>query len=101
MKRSFALLLSVLLGAVFLVSTGPAATAAPYCGITWGSLAESQRIGSPGAYPTGVRAGQHECFDRMVIDINGKVRGFDVRYVSSVKRDGSGAVVPLRGAADL
>lgn len=101
MKRSVALLISILLGAVFLVSGGPAATAAPYCGITWGSLAETHRIGSMNATLTNIRAGQHTCYDRLVLDVSGKVRGFDVRYVSVVLRDGSGEVVPLRGAADL
>ncbi|MBG6238780.1 hypothetical protein IWX78_001752 [Mycetocola sp. CAN_C7] len=101
MKRSLALLISILLGAVFLVSTGPAATAAPYCGITWGSLADTQRIGSVNATLTGVRAGQHPCFDRLVLDVRGDIRGFDVRYVSVVRQDGSGTPVPLRGAADL
>ena len=101
MKRSFALLISILLGAVFLVSTGPAATAAPYCGITWGSLPDVQRIGAPNASPTGVRAGQHACYDRFVVDVRGDIRGFDVRYVPVVRHDGSGIAVPLRGAADL
>ncbi len=101
MKRSFALLISILLGAVFLVSTGPAATAAPYCGITWGSLADTQRIGSMNASLTNVRAGQHPCFDRLVLDVRGDIRGYDVRYVSVVRQDGSGIPVPLRGGADL
>ena len=101
MKRSFALLISILLGAVFLVSTGPAATAAPYCGITWGSLPDVQRVGAPNASPTGVRAGRHTCYDRFVLDVRGDIRGYDVRYVSVVRQDGSGIAVPLRGAADL
>lgn len=101
MKRSLALLISILLGAVFLVSTGPAATAAPYCGITWGSLPDVQRVGAPNASPTGVRTGQHTCYDRFVLDVRGDIRGYDVRYVSVVRQDGSGIAVPLRGAADL
>jgi hypothetical protein len=101
MKRSLALLISMLLGAVFLVSTGPAATAAPYCGIYWGSLAETQRIGSVNATIANVRSGEHACYDRLVIDVRGDVRGYDVRYVSVVRQDGSGIAVPLRGAADL
>jgi hypothetical protein len=101
MKRSIALLLGMLLGAVFLVSTGPAATAAPYCGITWGSLPESQLIGSTDASIANVRSGQHPCFDRLVIDVYGDVQGYDVRYVDVVREDASGVAVPLRGAADL
>lgn len=101
MKRSLALLFSMLLGAVFLVSTGPAATAAPYCGIYWGSLPESSLVGSPGASIANVRSGQHTCYDRLVIDVYGDVKGYDVRYVDVVRYDGSGVAVPLRGAADL
>lgn len=100
MKRSLALLISMLLGAVFLVSTGPAATAAPYCGITWGSLPENQSIASMNASLTNVRSGQHTCYDRLVLDVQGDVRGYFVEY-GPVVRDGIGTPVPLRGAADL
>lgn len=101
MKRSVALIVSALMGVVFLSAGSTAATAAPYCGITWGSLTDSQSIGSPDASVTHARAGEHPCFDRFVVDVRGDVRGFDVRYVPTVVRDGSGEVVPLRGAADL
>jgi hypothetical protein len=101
MKRSFALLISMLFGAVFLVSTGPAAAAAPYCGITWGSLPESHLVGSENASIAKVRSGQHPCFDRLVIDVHGDVAGYDVRYVSPLYEDPTGAIIPLRGAADL
>ncbi len=48
-----------------------------------------------------VRVGRHECFDRMVVDLDGDVAGWSVRYVPAVVRDGSGAAVALRGAGDL
>jgi hypothetical protein len=101
MKRSVALILSMLLSAVFLASAAPAATAAPYCGITWGSLAESHLVASENATIANVRSGQHPCFDRLVVDVQGDISGYDVRYVSVVRQDGSGIAVPLRGAADL
>lgn len=101
MKRSFALLISMLLGAVFLVSAGPAATAAPYCGITWGSLPESHLVGTTNASLTNVRAGRHACFDRLVIDVRNDIHGYDVRYVSQVRTEATGVPVPVRGAADL
>jgi hypothetical protein len=85
-----------------LVVSAPAQAA--YCGITWGSLAKGHSGFDP-AYDhlTGVRAGQHACFDRLVIDLGGAdgFDAYDVRYVSQVTQDGSGHVVPLRGAAKL
>jgi hypothetical protein len=47
---------------------------------------------------TNVRAGRHACFDRLVLDGSSFAR---VRYVSQVRADGSGQVVPLRGGARL
>jgi len=76
------------------------ADASSYCGLTWGSLPESGGTGSANPL-TNVRGGQHECYDRLVIDIRGATSGYDVRYVSAVHEDGSGAVVPLRGGAFL
>ena len=79
------------------------AQAAPYCGITWGSLPKVQPF-SDGDLVNGVRAGRHACFDRLVIDVGGEDASFssyDVRYVPVVRQDGSGRAVPVRGAADL
>ena len=53
------------------------------------------------AQVTNVRTGQHYCFDRLVIDLNGPVAGYTVRYVPQVTQDGSGFPVPLRGQAFL
>lgn len=79
-------------------STTTAACAAP-----WGSL--PKQAGSMSSKQVvDVRAGRHACFDRLVIDINNAgsaTPGFYVRYVGQVTRDGSGAVVPLRGGARL
>lgn len=49
-----------------------------------------------------VRVGQHDCFDRVVIDIatTGPV-GSQVRYVDVVHQDGSGFPVPVAGGAAL
>ncbi|WEO75904.1 hypothetical protein BJQ94_10975 [Cryobacterium sp. SO2] len=101
MKRSVALILSALMGAVILTSGSAAASAAPYCGITWGSLPDSQSTLSAGAAVLNVRSGEHPCFDRFVVDVRGDILGFDVRYVPAVVHAGSGQPVPLRGAADL
>ncbi len=77
------------------------AQAAPFCGITWGSLAKSAAPMSQGRL-TGVRAGRHDCYDRLVLDVAaGQVQGWNVSYVDHVTADGSGAVVPTRGGAAL
>ena len=76
------------------------ATAAPYCGITWGSLAKTSAP-LAGGRVHGVRAGRHACFDRLVLDMTGRPPGFDVRYVSTVYSDGSGFPVPVAGGARL
>lgn len=88
------LLLSLLLFAGLVLVPSPA-SAAPYCGISWGSLAKS--VSSYSSAPvTNVRAGRHECFDRFVVDLRGPVPGYRVEY-GAVSHDGSGQPVPLRG----
>ena len=100
MKKIGALLAAVLLvlGLGLVIPTS--AAAAPYCGITWGSQV---KVSSPmtSAPVVNVRTGRHQCFDRMVVDIRGKGAGYRVEYVSAVRSDGSGQVVPLRGGAFL
>lgn len=101
--RLFVLMLSAALAALVLPAT---AQAAPYCGITWGSLpkqAGNSAPAVPGTELTAVRAGQHACYDRLVLDISGATRvgSYRVEYVLAVHADGSGAVVPLRGGAFL
>lgn len=81
-------------------AAAPAATRAAYCGITWGSLAKTNENGGQGEV-TGLRAGRHECFDRLVVDVTGQQPGYRVSYVAQVYEDGSGHVVPLKGGAKL
>lgn len=91
-----ALLLAVGLG---IVVQGPA-SAAPYCGLTWGSLAKSgQATGT--ASVTNVRTGQHYCFDRLVVDLNGPAVAYTVQYVPRIEQEGSGLPIPVRGGARL
>jgi hypothetical protein len=70
------------------------------CPRGWGSLPEanSRMVQSP---ITNVRTGRHACYDRLVVDLRGRAPGYDVRYVSTVRQDGSGFAVPLRGGAKL
>lgn len=78
------------------------ANAAPYCGITWGSLPKVAADTST-SHETlnNVRTGRHDCFDRMVLDTSATGTGYDVRYVSNVYADGSGQLIPLTGGAKL
>jgi hypothetical protein len=104
--RPLAALLVVLaaVAAVLVGLVSPAAAAAPYCGITWGSQPKAHTAPSPaGLFVYNVRAGRHACYDRLVIDIGeaGGFDGFDVRYVPQVVEDPSGAAVPVRGGAAL
>ncbi|MBB2994419.1 AMIN-like domain-containing (lipo)protein [Paeniglutamicibacter cryotolerans] len=80
------------------VPSAPAS--APYCGITWGSGADHV-TGTSSARISNVRAGEHTCYDRLVIDLKGKIKGYDVRYVKAVYTEGQGRKVPLAGTADL
>lgn len=94
--------LTVILVAVGLgfLAPGPASATTSYCGLVWGSLVKTDPAMST-ASVTNVRTGQHYCFDRMVVDLNGPVAGYTVQYVPTVVQDGSGLAIPLRGSAFL
>ena len=77
-----------------------AATAAPYCGITWGSLAKTSAPLAAGRVD-GVRAGRHACFDRLVLDMTGRAPGFAVHYVFAVWNNWTGFAAPVAGGARL
>jgi hypothetical protein len=83
-------------------AAAPAATAAA-CSVSWGSTAKTSAP-MTARQITDVRSGQHTCYDRLVVDLNGAgstATGYDVRYVTTVVQDGSGQPVPLRGGAKL
>ena len=49
-----------------------------------------------------VRAGQHPCFDRLVIDLGACLSpGYSVRYVRQIVQHASGQPIPVRGGARL
>jgi hypothetical protein len=49
-----------------------------------------------------VSAGQHACFDRLVIRLgNGKRPGYRVRYVKKIVQDGSGKTIAVKGKGKL
>ena len=82
-----------------LVAPGPA-SAEPYCGLVWGSLVKTDPAMNESRV-VNVRTGQHYCFDRLVVDLNGPVAGYTVRYVPQIVQDGSGFPVQVRGQAFL
>jgi hypothetical protein len=97
------LVLTLAAGIASAAVIAPVPVSASSCATTWGSLAKTSAPYTTKQI-TNVRSGRHACFDRLVVDINGAglgKPGFATRYVASVKRDGSGAVVPLRGGAKL
>lgn len=83
------------------IAVGTARTAdATGCSVTWGSTAKSVTNNNHGTL-LAVRAGRHECYDRLVLDVNRNGLGWSVRYVTAVRDQGRGAVIPLRGGAFL
>ena len=60
-------------------TTVRSAAAAPYCGITWGSLAKSGGTLSQ-APLVEARTGRHTCYDRVVFEFNGAANGYSVHY---------------------
>ena len=77
------------------------AAAAPYCGITWGSLAKSSPDMTRGPI-VGARVGKHDCFDRLVIDLGGKpAPGYFAQYIDGFYNQDTGERVPVAGGAIL
>jgi hypothetical protein len=109
--RLSAALAVVTLGALALptvASAGPAtrsvhagSTAAADCAAGWTTTAKHGGA-MVRSHVSDIRAGRHACFDRLVVDLNGKQKtGFRVRYVNHIIQDGSGKVIQVRGAARL
>jgi hypothetical protein len=82
-------------------SAAPAAPGRPYCGIRWGS--QPKEAGAMvQTRVRNVRAGQHPCFDRLVIDLGAGPRpGYTIRYVRQIVQDASGQPIPVKGGARL
>ncbi|KGH44021.1 hypothetical protein IN07_23635 [Modestobacter caceresii] len=102
-SRSRSAVLAVVVALSTLLGLAGPAAAAPYCGITWGSLAKTADAPDTESL-NDVRVGRHACFDRLVVDVGGQDAWFDsydVRYVPHVTAEGTGDVVPLRGGAAL
>jgi hypothetical protein len=100
--RRWIVFVSALLAAATASAVVPAAAVAtaPSCQNDWGSLTKVHR-GAGLPHLTNVRAGRHTCFDRLVVDTDGKIETYWVTYVPEVTSPGSGHPVPLRGGAKL
>lgn len=94
------LALAAMLATIAAILLPTSASAATACATNWGSLPKSVATLGPGEVDT-LRTGQHECYDRVVVDLDGPPAGYDVRYVSQVTADGSGAVVTTPGGARI
>jgi hypothetical protein len=70
------------------------------CAVVWGSLAKVDANMST-AHLINIRAGRHECFDRIVFDIDGPAGGYAVRYRAHVTHIATGEPIALRGGAFL
>lgn len=105
MRRIVTTLLALILGLTLTPLSAPtaSATTGPCTAVTlWGSLAKGALPVEPALSPlVGLRAGRHDCFDRLVLDIDGEPGEYSVRYVNTVSSPFSGEVVPLRGGARL
>ncbi|MEU4744377.1 hypothetical protein AB0G02_28495, partial [Actinosynnema sp. NPDC023658] len=87
--------------ALVVLSVVPASAGAATCApVDWGSGLKTVFDGGGGTV-TGVRSGQQECFDRLVIDTHLAGGSYYVTYTDEVTHVGSGEPVPLRGGAKL
>ena len=83
------------------VAQAPTAAAAPSCSVSWGSVDKTSGGLSAAASITNVRSGRHACYDRLVVNLSGRLAGYSLKYVNTVFADGSGFPVSLRGGARL
>jgi hypothetical protein len=100
--RPLILGLGLTLAPVAHAATAPTASAT-VCATQWGSLTKA-RAPFTSRQIVDVRSGRHQCFDRLVVEIDGRGAGrpgYQVKYVRRVEEGGSGAVVRLRGGASL
>lgn len=104
LSRSAAVALVVIAGLTFPAeASAMGAPAAPSssCPTHWGSKPKHAGNMVRSAVLK-VRAGQHACFDRLVIDIGkGAAPGYRVEYVKRIVQDASGKVIHVRGGARL
>lgn len=94
MRTSIRMAVAVVAALVISVATAPVSLARPVWDTTAVRITHDV---SPTPKVIDLRVGEHRHFDRVVIDLDGPVPGYTVRYVRSLTYDGSGDAVPLRG----
>lgn len=68
----------------------------------WNTSSKERGVGLVMGQLFDVRPGQHECWDRIVFDLDTTdYVGFEIGYVPVVTQDGSGFEVPVAGSAAL
>ena len=84
------------LGVALVAAAGPAS--ATTCSTDWGSLAKSGTHDATSDTLRDVRAGEHTCFDRLVIDLARapQYTAYSVHY-GTAHQQGSGHAIPLAG----
>lgn len=97
MLKRLLIVLSILIVSVLAI---PTVASADTCPTGWGSLPKDSSAMGTGEVDT-LRTGQHECYDRVVIDIDGPPAGYHVAYVDQVLSDPKGDVVSTPGGAKL
>ncbi|QYC38654.1 hypothetical protein Nocox_05135 [Nonomuraea coxensis DSM 45129] len=65
------------------------------------SEVDVDRGGMDPAVVTSVRYAAHDTYDRVVIDLDGDVPGYNVKWVDEFVQDGSGRPIDVRGGAYL
>ena len=86
--------------AVGIVVSGSTSAGATSCSVAWGSGAKVVTNNNHGTL-SAVRAGRHDCFDRLVLDVSRNGLGYSVKYVKAVRDQGRGQVIALKGSAFL
>lgn len=81
--------LTVLIVLLALSGAGSANAAAPYCGITWGSLPKAVDSHSTASLLR-VTTSRQSCYDRTVFEFTGPANGYRVEYTDHVITDGEG-----------
>ncbi len=94
MRMSFKLAVVTATALASTVATAPMAQARPAWDTT--PVRVTHNV-APQPKVVDLRVGEHRNFDRVVIDLDGRMPGYHVRYVRQLHYDGSGNDVPLRG----